>query len=132
VHYDASGFDGSLLRAFDALGNELSTCRVWGASVDLNPLSGLSPTPDSPACGTIDRRYNCDSFQNCAADYTAFISLSASEIAYVLWGSEYDSSTWATISSVTFRGVPEPATLGLVVFGLILASLMRRRRAAHA
>ena len=134
VHYDASGFDGSLLRAFDSLGNVLSTCRVWGSSLDLNPKSGLFPDLGSPDCGTIDRRYNCDSFSGtCASDYTAFISLPNPDIAYVLWGSENAGSTWSSISSLTFNNVssvPEPASFGLLAFGGFLALVMRRRRAA--
>jgi len=137
VHYDPSGFDGSLLRAFDSLGNVLSTCRVWGSSFDLNPKSGLFPNLGSPDCGTIDRRYNCDSFSGtCASDYTAFISLPTADIAYVLWGSENAGSTWSSISSLSFdngvSSVPEPASFGLLAFGGVLALVMRRRRAALA
>jgi hypothetical protein len=128
VHYDASGFDGSLLRAFDSFGNVLSTCRVWGSALDANPRSGLSATLDSPECGTIDRRYDCF-FQNCAADYTAFISLPTSDIAYVLWGSEYSDSTGSSISSLQFRSVPEPATFGLLALGGLMAAFARRRHA---
>ncbi|HEU4694739.1 MAG TPA: hypothetical protein VFS23_40510, partial [Vicinamibacterales bacterium] len=98
VHYDVTGFDGSLLRAFDALGNVVSTCRVWGSSFDLNPRVGVFPTLESPDCGTIDRRYNCSTFDGtCAADYTAFISVPDPRIAYVLWGSENSGATWSSI-----------------------------------
>jgi hypothetical protein len=132
VHYDNTGYDGSVLRAFDALGNVVSTCRVWGASIALNPRQGLFPSDDSPECGTLDRRYSCDSFNNCAADFTAFVSLPDPDIAFVLWGSAFADSTWASISSLTFRSVPEPASFGLLVFGVLLAAVMRRRRLQQA
>jgi len=129
VHYNQFGYDGSLLRAFDSFGNVLSTCRVWGSSQDRNPQSGLFPDLDSPDCGAIQRRYDCDQANNCASDYTAFISLPASDIAYVLWGSDNSDSTGASISSLQFRSVPEPATFGLLAIGGLMAAFTRRKRA---
>ena len=129
VHYNEGAYDGSLLRAFDAAGNALGTCRIWGSSQDRDPQSGLFPNLGSSLCGSIDRRYDCMG-ANCASDYTAFISVPDPNIAYVLWGSIDSSATWASISSLSYRSVPEPATLSLLLVGGLLTSLARRRRIA--
>jgi len=131
VHYDFTGFDGSILRAFDATGTAVSTCRVWGSSQDRDPQTGLFPELDSPNCGQIERRYNCLDPFNCSADYTAFISLPNPDIAYVMWGSTDPSATWASISSLSYRSVPEPSTLALLLAGLLLAPFIRRKTAAQ-
>jgi hypothetical protein len=128
VHYNQGAYDGSLLRAFDSLGNAIGTCRVWGSSQDRDPQAGLFPNLTSPVCGTIDRRYDCAG-ENCASDYSAFISVPDASIAYVLWGSIDSSATWATISSLSYHSVPEPATLMLLAIGL-LAAFGARRKAA--
>ncbi len=118
-----------MLRVFDAAGNAIGTCRVWGSGQNRDPQSGLYPNLASPACGTIDRRYDCAS-GNCASDYSAFISVPDANIAYVLWGSLNADATWATISSLTYRSVPEPATLTMLAFGLLLVTVMRRKTSA--
>jgi hypothetical protein len=129
VHYNQGAYDGSLLRAFDSMGNAIGTCRTWGSSQNRDPQAGLSPGLASPVCGTIDRRYDCLG-GNCASDYSAFISVPDANIAYVLWGSLDAEGTWATISSLTYRSVPEPASLGLLALGGLLAAIMRRKRTA--
>jgi hypothetical protein len=126
VHYNQGAYDGSLLRAFDAAGNAIGTCRTWGSGQDRDPQSGLFPNLASPACGTIDRRYDCAA-GNCASDYSAFISVPDANIAYVLWGSLDAEGTWATISSLTYRSVPEPSTLALLLGALGFAVVLRRR-----
>jgi hypothetical protein len=139
VHYDREGIDGSLLRAYDAAGGVVATCHIWGSghngrAPQLAPNPGVNPTPTSPACGEQYRRYDCNSAGTvCASDTTAFISVPSATIAYVLWGSEAASATYATISSLTYndtRSVPEPASLGMLAFGGLLAGIMRRKRAA--
>jgi PEP-CTERM motif-containing protein len=135
VHYDENGLDGSILRAFDSTGTLLATCKVWGV-VDRDPqvptLPGVNPTPTSPNCGNQYRRYDCNSSgTQCATDNIAFISLPSANIAYVLWGSEAASATYASISSLTYddmTSVPEPASLGMFALGGILAVIARRRR----
>lgn len=128
VHYNQGAYDGSLLRAFDAAGNSIGTCRVWGSGQNRDPQSGLFPNLAAPVCGTIERRYDCLG-GNCASDYSAFISVPDASIAYVLWGSMNADSTWSTISSLSYRSVPEPATFGMLAFGGLLAGVLRRKRA---
>lgn len=131
VHYDRESIDGSILRAFDIAGNVIATCRVWGAGqagTDRDPQSGLFPTATSPNCGDRYRRYDCSrTGVPCASDFTAFISTPGVNIAFVMWGSESESATQSTISSLTYRGVPEPATLSLLLAGLAGVFVIRRK-----
>jgi hypothetical protein len=137
AHYNREGLDGSILRAFDAGGNVVATCRVWGTrdrDPQLAPNPGVNPTLASPNCGDQYRRYDCNGAgTTCASDNIAFISVPGAMISYVLWGSEADSATYATISSFTYNNitsVPEPGSLALLGFGGLLAAVMRRKRTA--